>query len=152
MTKVPFVRIIAHVRESNAIEGIHRAPNTAELDATEAFLALPRLTITDLRVLVSTYQPDAVLRDREDLNVRVGQYIAPRGGPEVVAELEAILREVHAFHDPSRCAYLIHQRYETLHPFTDGNGRSGRAIWLWQTRETRLGFLQLESLKGTPTR
>ena len=25
-----------------------------------------------------------------------------------------------------------HVEYETLHPFTDCNGRSGRMIWLWQ--------------------
>ena len=38
-------------------------------------------------------------------------------------------------------------RYETLHPFMDGNGRSGRILWAWQMIEHNiapglsLGFL-----------
>ena len=41
-------------------------------------------------------------------------------------------------------AWNAHVRYESIHPFTDGNGRSGRVIYRWQVRSplmADLGFL-----------
>jgi hypothetical protein len=44
--------------------------------------------------------------------------------------------------------YILHVEYEQLHPFTDGNGRSGRAMWLYAMKKCgrleqglNLGFL-----------
>lgn len=124
------------VRESNKIEGIHRAPTDAEILATAKFIALPKLTVEDLISLVAVYQPNAVLRDREGLNVRVGKHVPPRGSPKIREHLQLFLAALGQ-HTP----HAAHIMYEKLHPFTDGNGRSGRAIWLWQMKESPLGFL-----------
>lgn len=125
----------AFVEESNAIEGI-RLTRPVEVEEFLRFLALPKITIAELERFVSVYQPNAKLRDKAGLNVRVGNHIPLAGGPLVRQKLQEILDSME--HDGP---YVTHRMYETLHPFTDGNGRSGRALWAWQYRDLSLGFL-----------
>jgi hypothetical protein len=131
----------AFVAESNRIEGIFREPTTYEIEGTKAFLALPpaKLTIARMVELVKVYQPDACLRDKPGLDVRIGHYRPPQGGSHISDSLNRSLYNARfGLESPQR----IHWRYEALHPFTDGNGRSGRALWLWcMGGETPLGFL-----------
>lgn len=43
---------------------------------------------------------------------------------------------------PDLSPFAAHKRYESIHPFVDLNGRTGRAIWLHMMGgEARLGFL-----------
>ena len=68
------------------------------------------------------------------MDVRVGDYIAPEGGPGIVSELQELLE--------SDCGpFYAHKWFEALHPFTDGNGRTGRLYWLWLMKDAPLGFL-----------
>lgn len=122
--------LIDFVRESNFIEGIIREPKHTELRAHERFLASPRVTVAALQDFVTAVQPDAVLRSIPGLNVGVGSYRAPSGGPGIVDELTKILEHARRGSTEQE-VFLVHHRYENLHPFTDGNGRSGRALWLW---------------------
>ena len=66
--------------------------------------------------------------------VRVGRYVPPR--PEDVSGLMFELldwwnnqsRET----SPVLSSAILHYRFETIHPFADGNGRTGRALALWE--------------------
>lgn len=129
------------VAESNRIEGIHRVL-PLEVEAHRILLAAPKMTIYELSLFVATVAgPEYGLREQPGMDVRVGNHYPPRGGPEVRIALQNLLDNMGS---PYITPYITHLRYETIHPFIDCNGRSGRVLWLWQMggiQRAPLGFL-----------
>ncbi len=68
------------------------------------------------------------------MHVRVGDYIPP--APDDVSGLMFEFLEwwnTSSFElSPVITAAVIHYRFEAIHPFADGNGRTGRALALWE--------------------
>lgn len=134
--------LAAFIRESNRIEGIPRV-RAHELAAHETFLALPKVTIDAVAELVRQIG-GGPLRHMAGMNVRVGNHRPIPGGEAVLIQFDDILHRANRGANP----WQIHVEYETLHPFMDGNGRSGRALWAWQVvnqghypRTLAMGFL-----------
>lgn len=128
------------IRESNKIEGILRDPTKAEIAEFHRFMMLDEISVQDLEKFVLVYQPDARLRNMYGSNVRVGSHFPPAGGPDILVALTVLL---DAINNRRLSAFRAHVMYETLHPFTDGNGRSGRMLWAWQMQDLSLGFLHM---------
>ena len=122
------------VAESNRIEGIDTV-GEYDVPTHEAFLSsLP--SIESLEKFVQGVA-GAPLRNKPGMDVRVGSHHPMPGGPEVRRRLRILL-------DSAMTPYAMHREYETLHPFMDGNGRSGRVLWLHQMggiERVPLGFL-----------
>jgi Fic family protein len=69
-----------------------------------------------------------------DIRVKVGRYLPP--GPEMVSGLMAELLDWWNAKSTAWSAVIssavIHYQFEDIHPFADGNGRTGRALALWE--------------------
>jgi len=67
------------------------------------------------------------------IEVRVGQHFPPPS-KQVLTLMQELLAwwntESHEL-SPILSSAILHYRFEDIHPFADGNGRSGRALALW---------------------
>lgn len=68
------------------------------------------------------------------IRVRVGKYVAPP--PErvqsLMADLLAWWNKEASLLSPILSSAIVHHQFETIHPFADGNGRTGRMLSLWE--------------------
>lgn len=68
------------------------------------------------------------------ISVRVGNYVPP--DPSEVSGLMFELLDWWNRHSdelsPVLSSAILHYRFEAIHPFADGNGRTGRALALWE--------------------
>ena len=147
------IDIAAFVRESNAIEGIYRRAYPDEVEAHQEFLRAPEVTLSHIEAL-AWYLAAAKLRTKPGMDVRVGRHVPLPGGAHIADRLRTLLLKINA---RDITMYDAHVAYETLHPFMDGNGRTGRALWLWMMQRdghkvAPLGFLHTfyyQTLQGS---
>ena len=66
--------------------------------------------------------------------VRVGKFVPPPPG-----DVSGLMRELLEWWNvaapklsPVLTSAIVHYRFESIHPFADGNGRTGRALALWE--------------------
>jgi Fic family protein len=66
--------------------------------------------------------------------VRVDEYVPPAPGevPRLMRELLDWWNDDAPALSPVLSSAVVHYRFEAIHPFADGNGRTGRALALWE--------------------
>jgi Fic family protein len=125
-----------YVRESNAIEGIY---DEAEIDRSMvAWEYLENLEaklthgiicrVQKVITLHQALQPHqrGYYRDLSQTNVTVGNYLPPH-----YAMVQGLMDNWLLDYEELG-PWKAHARFESIHPFVDGNGRTGRMLMWWQ--------------------
>jgi Fic family protein len=86
------------------------------------------------RILAAGVMDQGTAGRYRTIRVKVGRYVPP--APEDVSglmfELLAWWNKESAILSPALSSAIVHYRFEAIHPFADGNGRTGRALALWE--------------------
>jgi Fic family protein len=86
------------------------------------------------RILAEGVMDQGVAGRYRDIAVRVGNY-----SPPIPSEVSGLMFELLEWWNkranelsPALSSAILHYRFEGIHPFADGNGRTGRALALWE--------------------
>jgi Fic family protein len=84
------------------------------------------------RIMAGDVMDQGKAGEYRTIRVKVGDYIAPR--PEAVRPMMSDLLEWWNKESisPILSSAIVHYQFETIHPFADGNGRTGRMLSLWE--------------------
>ena len=86
------------------------------------------------RILAAEVMDQGTAGRYRTIAVRVGGYVPPPPGDVsgLMFELLTWWNKESAKLSPVLSSAILHSRFEAIHPFADGNGRSGRALALWE--------------------
>lgn len=135
------VRALEEGRElaTSGVQAKHEVVNYfAGLRYVEKHAAMKRIghdNILELhRILAGEVMDQGEAGRYRTIAVRVGRYVPPP--PLEVSGLMFDLLEwwnnESVKLSPVLSSAILHHRFETIHPFADGNGRTGRALALWE--------------------
>jgi len=110
----------------------------AALRHIEKHAAKPRLTHEDLfrlhKIIAAKVMDQGEAGRYRTVHVRVGEFVPPSP-----AEVSGLMFELLEWWQsdskslsPVLSSAILHYRFEAIHPFADGNGRTGRALALWE--------------------
>jgi Fic family protein len=110
----------------------------AALRHVEKHAGQPRVTHTDIlrlhKIIADQVMDQGTAGCYRTISVRVGDFLPPHPG-----EVSGLMFELIEWWNtraselsPVVSSAILHYRFEAIHPFADGNGRTGRALALWE--------------------
>jgi Fic family protein len=92
------------------------------------------------RIMADKVMDQGTAGEYRTIRVKVGDYIAPAPArvQPLMSELLEWWNKSSAKISPIMSSAIVHHQFETIHPFADGNGRTGRMLSLWEVY--RRGF------------
>jgi len=128
-------RELPAVQDRSRREVLNYFAGLRHIERQQAKKTITRADILRLHAIISTGAMDQGRAGRfRSMRVRVGDFFPPP--PERVP---GMMRELLGWwNSPSRqwpavlSSAIIHYRFEEIHPFADGNGRTGRTLALWE--------------------
>lgn len=123
------------IKQSNLIEGIDDPKEIKQsMYAWDYLIEQPDLShsvICKVQKVITLHQAELMphhrgyYRDMAQINVQVGRYTPP-----TYAEVPALMEHWVAEYS-QMTPWEAHVEFERIHPFVDGNGRTGRMLMWW---------------------
>jgi Fic family protein len=136
---------ISFIRESNAIERVY--DKVSEKDALTAWLYLRSVPVLTIPIVLETHR--ILMRNQDLAKADIGNFrtcrifVGQSEGLKWQFIPSAVQDWLEAMNSPmsDEMWKRLHVDYEHIHPFVDGNGRTGRMFMNWHRIKNKLPIL-----------
>jgi Fic family protein len=124
--------IITFLRESNAIEGVYDDYSLLKAQEAWEYLIVQDTLTVDVILKTHAILMAGKLKPEETGALRKCHvWVGNRKGEHFNFVPHKILGWAYDTMQPNPDSIKLHVKYETIHPFVDGNGRTGRMFLNW---------------------
>lgn len=144
------LKVNEFLKESNAIEGVYGEESL--VDAHKAWNYILSQSILNKNVILKVH---TILMERHLSGRNLGKFrkcrvfIAGREGIPYSLISNRMMNWCRQMNNTRAWEEIktLHIEYEKIHPFVDGNGRTGRIFMNWVRKKNNLGILVIEEAK-----